>query len=118
MASGCSAGSPSLLDQIGGNEPSVTWLGIVLATTSLIGMPILGMAKQRLAGQLGSAATRGEGTRNLICVYLAAAVLVGLLGNALFGLWWLDPRAALVIAGVAVRDGVESRRGEGCCASC
>jgi divalent metal cation (Fe/Co/Zn/Cd) transporter len=103
---------------IAGDEPSVSWLGIVLATTSLIGMPLLGVAKRRLADQLGSAATRGEGTQNLLCAYLAAAVLIGLLGNALFGLWCLDPLAALVIAGVAVREGIESWRGDGCCASC
>jgi divalent metal cation (Fe/Co/Zn/Cd) transporter len=108
----------ALRQLIAGDEPSVSWLGIVLATTSLIGMPMLGIAKQRLADQLGSAATRGEGTQNLLCAYLAAAVLVGLLGNALFGLWWLDPLAALVIAGFAVREGIESWRGEGCYASC
>lgn len=93
-------------------------LGIVLVTTSLIGMPILGHAKRRLANTLGSAATRGEGTQNLLCAYLAAAVLVGLLGNALFGLWWLDPVAALVVAGVAVKEGVDSWRGEGSCDAC
>ena len=93
-------------------------LGIVLVTTSLIGMPILGHAKRRLANTLGSAATRGEGTQNLLCAYLAAAVLVGLLGNALFGLWWLDPVAALVVAGVAVKEGINSWRGEGCCDAC
>jgi divalent metal cation (Fe/Co/Zn/Cd) transporter len=108
----------ALRQLIEGDAPSVSWLGIVLATTSLIGMPLLGIAKQRLADQLGSAATRGEGTQNLLCAYLAAAVLVGLLGNALFGLWWLDPVAALVIAGVAAREGIESWRGEGCCAAC
>jgi divalent metal cation (Fe/Co/Zn/Cd) transporter len=101
-----------------GDEPGVSWLGIALTTTSLVGMPLLGIAKRRLADTLRSAATRGEGTQNLLCAYLAAAVLVGLLGNALFGLWWLDPAAAFVIAGVAVREGVESWRGEGCCASC
>jgi len=108
----------ALRQLIAGDQPSVSWLGIVLALTSLIGMPLLGVAKRRLADQLGSAATRGEGTQNLLCAYLAAAVLVGLLGNALFGLWWLDPLAALVIAGVAVREGVESWRGDGCCTSC
>jgi divalent metal cation (Fe/Co/Zn/Cd) transporter len=108
----------ALRQLIEGDAPSVSWLGIVLATTSLIGMPLLGIAKQRLADQLGSAATRGEGTQNLLCAYLATAVLVGLLGNALFGLWWLDPVAALVIAGVAAREGIESWRGEGCCAAC
>jgi len=65
---------------------------------------------------LGSQATHGEGTQNLLCAYLAAAVLVGLAGNALLGWWWLDPIAALVIAGVALREGVETWRGEGCCA--
>ena len=93
-------------------------MGIVLVTTSLIGMPVLGIAKRRLADTLGSSATRGEGTQNLLCAYLAAAVLVGLLGNALFGLWWLDPVAALVVAGVAVREGVETWRGEGCAECC
>jgi len=96
------------------DQPDTSWLGIALVTTSLIGMPALGIAKHRLADRLGSAATRGEGTQNLLCAYLAAAVLVGLLGNALFGLWWLDPLAALVVAGVAVREGIESWRGEGC----
>jgi len=99
-------------------QPETSWLGIGLTASSLVGMPILGIAKRRLADKLGSVATRGEGTQNLLCAYLAAAVLVGLLGNALFGLWWLDPLAALVIAGVAVREGIESWRGEGCCASC
>jgi len=103
---------------ITGEEPSTSWVGIALVTSSLIGMPILGVAKRRLADTLGSVATRGEGTQNLLCAYLAAAVLVGLLGNALFGLWWLDPVAALVVAGVAVREGRQSWRGEGCCAHC
>jgi len=100
------------------DQPQASWLGIVLVTSSAIGMPFLGIAKRRLADQLGSVATRGEGTQNLLCAYLAATVLVGLLGNALFGLWWLDPAAALVVAGVAVKEGRASWRGEGCCATC
>lgn len=99
-------------------EPRTSWLGIALVTSSAIGMPALGIAKRRLADKLGSVATRGEGTQNLLCAYLAVAVLVGLLGNAAFGLWWLDPVAALVVAAVAVREGIESWRGEGCCATC
>jgi divalent metal cation (Fe/Co/Zn/Cd) transporter len=95
-----------------------SWLGIGLTTSSLIGMPILGIAKRRLAEKLGSVATRGEGTQNLLCAYLAGAVLIGLLGNTLFGLWWLDPVAALIIAAVAVKEGRESWRGEGCCNAC
>lgn len=92
-------------------------LGMVLTATSLVGMPILGVAKQRLAATLGSSATHGEGAQNLICAYLAGAVFVGLAGNALFGWWWLDPLAALLIAGVAVREGCQTWRGEGCCAA-
>jgi divalent metal cation (Fe/Co/Zn/Cd) transporter len=99
---------------VNGEQPETSWLGIGLVATSVIGMPFLGVAKRRLADPLGSVATRGEGTQNLLCAYLAAAVLVGLLGNALFGLWWLDPAAALFVAVVAVREGWESWRGEGC----
>jgi divalent metal cation (Fe/Co/Zn/Cd) transporter len=101
-----------------GEQPETSWLGIALVATSLVGMPFLGIAKRRLADRLGSVATRGEGTQNLLCAYLAAAVLVGLLGNALFGLWWLDPAAALVVAAIAVREGRSSWRGEGCCDAC
>ncbi len=95
-------------------HPETSWLGIALVSSSVVGMPFLGIAKRRLADQLGSVATRGEGTQNLLCAYLAAAVLVGLLGNTLFGLWWLDPVAGLLIAGVAIREGLQSWRGQGC----
>jgi divalent metal cation (Fe/Co/Zn/Cd) transporter len=98
-------------------HPEVSVLGMVLTATSLVGMPLLGIAKQRVARQLGSQATHGEGTQNLLCAYLAAAVFLGLVGNALFGWWWLDPIAALVIAAVATKEGVETWRGDGCCAA-
>jgi divalent metal cation (Fe/Co/Zn/Cd) transporter len=101
-----------------GERAGTSWLGIGLVVSSLIGMPLLGIAKRRLAEQLGSVATRGEGTQNLLCAYLAGAVLIGLLGNALLGWWWLDPIAALVIAAVAIREGRDSWQGKGCCASC
>ena len=103
---------------VSGEQPETSVLGITLVTSSLIGMPLLGIAKRRLADRLGSVATRGEGTQNLLCAYLAAAVLVGLLGNTFFGLWWLDPAAALAIAALAVKEGRQSWRGQGCCASC
>ncbi len=99
-------------------RPETSWIGIALVTSSAVGMPLLGVAKRRLARKLGSAATRGEGTQNLLCAYLAVAVLAGLLGNAAFGLWWLDPAAALVVAAVAVREGIESWRGDACCDVC
>lgn len=98
-------------------HPEVSVLGMVLTATSLLGMPILGIAKQRLAVELGSQATHGEGAQNLLCAYLAGAVFLGLAGNALLGWWWLDPIAALLIAGVAVKEGLETWRGEGCCAA-
>jgi divalent metal cation (Fe/Co/Zn/Cd) transporter len=80
----------------------------------VIFMPMLGIAKQRLADQLGSAATAGEGRQNMLCADLAGALLVGLLGNALVGAWWLDPAVGLLIAAVAVKEGGKAWRGEGC----
>jgi divalent metal cation (Fe/Co/Zn/Cd) transporter len=101
------------------HHAEVTWLGVGLSVATLSICPWLGRAKLRLGEQLGSAATSGEGRQNLLCAYLAGAVLVGLLANNLLGLWWLDPTVALAIAGLAVREGRRSWRGEGCeCASC
>lgn len=111
-------GAEAIHKLVTGDHPSTSWLGVGLTASSLVGMPFLGLAKRRLADRLGSVATRGEGTQNLLCAYLAAAVLVGLLGNAFFGLWWLDPAAALVVAFVALKEGRESWRGQGCCAAC
>ncbi|MDQ3728441.1 MAG: cation transporter [Actinomycetota bacterium] len=101
---------------VNGEHPEVSWLGIGLALSSLIVMPMLGRAKERIGEQIGSVATKGEGQQNMLCAYLSAALLAGLLGNAVLGVWWLDPAAALVIAVVALREGVEAWRGEGCCA--
>jgi len=95
----------------------VSWLGIALSTSSVILMPYLGLAKQRLADQLGPAATKGEGRQNLLCAYLAGALLLGLLGNALLGAWWLDPAVGLLIVALALKEGREAWRGEGCCVS-
>jgi divalent metal cation (Fe/Co/Zn/Cd) transporter len=100
---------------VAGEHPETSVLGIGLSASSVVVMPYLGIAKQRLADQLGSPATKGEGRQNMLCAYLAAALLVGLLGNALFGAWWLDPAVGLLIAGVALKEGAEAWRGEGCC---
>jgi divalent metal cation (Fe/Co/Zn/Cd) transporter len=110
-------GFGSIRTLAGGEHPDASWVGIALAAGSVILMPMLGIAKQRLADQLGSVATRGEGRQNMLCAYLAGALLIGLLGNALAGAWWLDPAVGLLIAAVAVREGLESWRGEGCCVS-
>jgi divalent metal cation (Fe/Co/Zn/Cd) transporter len=105
----------SLRALIGGERPAESWVGIGLAISSVILMPALGIAKQRLADQLGSAATKGEGRQNMLCAYLAAALLLGLLANVVVGAWWLDPTVGLLIATVAVKEGREAWRGEGCC---
>lgn len=99
---------------VDGHRPQESIVGIVLAAGSVAAMPLLGVAKQRLAERMGSAATRGEGRQNVLCAYLAGALLLGLAGNALVGAWWLDPLVGLLIAVVAVREGREAWRGEGC----
>ncbi len=109
-------GYESLDSLLAGEPPDPSWVGIGLAVTSLLVMPYLGRAKQRISERMGSVALKGEGQQNILCSYLSGALLVGLAGNALLGLWWLDPAAGLVIAAAALREGVESWRGEGCCA--
>jgi divalent metal cation (Fe/Co/Zn/Cd) transporter len=108
-------GYESVSSLVAGDRPDVSWIGIGLAVASVILMPLLGIAKQRLADQLGSAATAGEGRQNMLCAYLAAALLIGLLGNALAGAWWLDPAVGLLIVAVALKEGREAWCGEGCC---
>ena len=103
----------------GGQEPEASWVGIGLSVATLVTMPPLAAAKARVAARLGSAATRSEGRQNLLCAYLSAALLVGLLANAALGWWWADPLAALVVAGVALREGRAAWRGEpGCADGC
>ena len=99
---------------VAGEHAETSLLGMALAASSVVVMPYLGIAKQRLANRLGSAATKGEGRQNMLCAYLAGALLLGLLGNAMFGAWWLDPAVGLLIAAVAVKEGAEAWRGEGC----
>jgi divalent metal cation (Fe/Co/Zn/Cd) transporter len=107
-------GIESIRALVNGERPHETLVGILLAAGSVVFMPMLGIAKQRIADQLGSAATKGEGRQNMLCAYLAGALLVGLLGNAAVGAWWLDPVVGLVIASVAVKEGREAWEGEGC----
>jgi divalent metal cation (Fe/Co/Zn/Cd) transporter len=98
----------------GGHHPGASWVGIGLASFTASTMPLLARAKRQIGHRLNSAATVSEAGQNQICAYLSIALLVGLLANALLGWWWADPAAALVIAGVAAREGWESWRGESC----
>jgi divalent metal cation (Fe/Co/Zn/Cd) transporter len=108
----------SVRDLVGGHEPGASWVGVGLAAVTAPTMPLLARAKRKVGHALGSAATVGEGGQNMICAYLSIALLVGLLANALVGWWWADPAAALVIGAVAVREGIESWRGDACCDTC
>jgi divalent metal cation (Fe/Co/Zn/Cd) transporter len=100
------------------DHPEASWVGIVLASVTAPTMPLLARAKRRVGNRLGSSATVKEGAQNMLCAYLSVALLVGLLANAVLGWWWADPAAALVIAGVAVKEGRESWLGDGCCEAC
>jgi divalent metal cation (Fe/Co/Zn/Cd) transporter len=99
---------------ISGERPASSWAGIGLCVASIVIMPLLGHAKQRIGERLGSAATAGEGAQNLLCAYMAAGVLVGLLANSVFDAWWVDPVIALAIAALAVHEGREAWHGEEC----
>lgn len=101
----------------GGEHPETSVLGLAVTASSLVLMPALGVAKRRLGAQLGSGATAGEGTQNLLCAAQGAAVLLGLAANAAIGAWWLDGAIALALAAVAVKEGRAAWRGEGCCVS-
>jgi hypothetical protein len=80
-------------------------------------MPQLGNAKHRIGQRLGSGATTGEGTQNLLCAYLATGVLASLALNTAFGLWWADPAIAFAIALLAIKEGHQTWQGQGCCAT-
>ena len=89
-------------------------LGIALAIASLTIMPVVAMLKLRAAREIGSAALRAEAKETLACSYLSLTLLLGLLGTALWGMWWADPAAALLMVPWLVKEGLEGLRGEGC----
>lgn len=103
---------------VGAVHPDTSWVGIGLAAITAVTMPLLARAKRRVGSRLDSSATVKEASQTQLCAYLSIALLIGLGANALFGWWWADPLAALVIAGVAVKEGRESWRGEGCATDC
>ena len=96
------------------HDPESSPIGIGLAIASLAIMPFLSWAQRRTGRGLGSNAVVADSTQTLLCTYLSAVLLAGLLLNAALGWAWADPLAGLVIAAVAIREGLEAWRGEGC----
>lgn len=107
-------GVESVRALLSGHEAAHSTIGIVLASASVVVMPVLSWAQRRTGRQLGSRAVEADGTQTLLCTYLSAAVLAGLVLNSALGWWWADPLAGLVIAAVALREGREAWRGEEC----
>lgn len=99
---------------IAGTETDASPVGIGLAIASLIIMPFLSFAQRRTGNSLGSRAVVADSTQTLLCTYLSAVLLVGLILNAALGWAWADPVAGLVIAAVALREGIATWRGDGC----
>lgn len=97
-----------------GTDPDASPVGIGLAAASLVIMPFLSWAQQRTGKAIGSNAVVADSTQTLLCTYLSAALLVGLVLNATLGWSWADPLAGFIIAAVAVREGVETWRGDTC----
>ncbi|NUR98908.1 MAG: cation transporter [Kribbellaceae bacterium] len=98
-----------------GSDPETSPVGIGIAIASLIVMPFLSWAQRRTGKALGSNAVVADSTQTLLCTYLSAVLLVGLLLNATLGWSWADPIAGLIIAAVAIREGLEAWQGKGCC---
>lgn len=98
-----------------GAEPDTSLVGIVLATVSLAVMPFLSLAQRRTGRALHSSAVVSDSAQTLLCSWLSAVLLVGLLLNAVLGWSWADPLAGLVIAGVALKEGLDAWRGQRCC---
>ena len=99
----------------GSGEAEHSSVGLMLAALSLAVMPFLSYAQRRAGRELGSASAVADSKQTLLCTYLSAVLLVGLALNSLFGWSWADPIAALVIAGLAVKEGREAWRGDSCC---
>jgi len=104
----------ALISLFGTREAEHSPVGIVLAAVSLAVMPFLSWFERRTGRELGSASAVADSKQTLICSYLSAALLVGLLLNSLLGWAWADSVAALVIAGFAVREGLEAWKGDTC----
>lgn len=115
FALACYVAVDAALSLVGVREPRPTPIGIVLAGLSLVVMPTLSLAQRRAGRELGSRSAVADSKQTLLCAYLSAVLLVGLVLHALLGWTWADPVAALGIAALAVREGLEAWRGDPCC---
>ncbi|MEZ2373039.1 cation transporter [Arthrobacter sp. RCC_34] len=106
----------SIRSLLGGGEAQHSSVGIVIAALSLAIMPVLSWLQRRAGRELGSRTAVADSHQTLLCTYLSAVLLVGLLLNSLFGWWWADAGAALIIAGIAVKEGLNAWKGDICCA--
>lgn len=104
----------SAKDLWSGRAPEHSVPGIVLACVSLVVMPLLSRAKRKVGRALGSAAMHADAKQTEFCTYLSAILLIGLLLNALFGLWWADPAAALIMIPIIAKEGIEGLQGKAC----
>ncbi|WP_346960556.1 cation transporter [uncultured Arthrobacter sp.] len=100
----------------GGGEAQHSIPGIVIAALSLAVMPVLSWLQRRAGRELGSRTAVADSKQTLLCTYLSAVLLLGLVLNSTLGWWWADAGAALVIAGIAIREGINAWRGDACCA--
>ncbi|WP_433677483.1 cation diffusion facilitator family transporter [Microbacterium gorillae] len=107
----------SVLALIGQAAVEHSTLGLVVTALSVIIMPFLSLAERRTGRELGSATAVADSKQTLICTYLSAAVLIGLIVNSLFGWWWADAVAGLVIAAFAIREGIDAWQGDACATS-
>ena len=107
----------SLIALISRVEVEHSPVGIAISALSVVIMPFLSLAERRAGSELGSATAVADSRQTLICTYLSGAVLIGLVFNSLFGWWWVDAIAGLVIAVFALREGVEAWRGDACATS-
>ena len=98
--------------------PGRSIAGIAIASISLIVMPLLARAKRRVASQIGSGAMHADSKQADFCTYLSGILLGGLLLNALFGWWWMDPAAGLVMVPIIGKEGMDGLRAEACCDRC
>ena len=115
FALGAYVSADAVLSLLGLGAARPSPVGIVLAAASLVIMPVLSLAQRRAGRELGSLSAVADSKQTLLCTYLSAVLLAGLVLNSLWGWSWADPVAAIGIAAIAVREGMNAWRGDACC---